>query len=877
MKLTQTVNRVFAATALAALLLVAFCSPAQSSDKAAKAASRITTRATQTVTNGILSVRYDDTNGIFSISTGASHPKPNQTVFFPVGSSFITLRDATSKIMWVNLSLNDVFAPSVPGLAGYTLQSMVNPSTTTTPLTNGFRTVYVVPNLEVTEDVVINGTTLTDTNVLHQVKVRNTGDAARAFGVRYMWDWQIAGNDASLFRPRSPDGTFSSTFANFDNPNFLLFEEVDDATTPTFSIFGSVGNLGLNPVPTVPDQLRYASWGSSDSSAWDFSNIGGNTDSSVVYYWGFNTPRDLAAGQSQTFAQYVTTQLSAIAVPTLRFSAPTYTVNESGPSATITILREGDTTGAASVQFATSNGTATAPGDYTSVTQTVSFAAGETSKTVSVPVANDGVAEGNETVGLTLSAPVGATLVTPTTSVLTITDNTPLSLTINDVTVTEGNTGTANAIFTVTLSAATATTVTVNYTTADGTATAPTDYTSATGTLTFAPGDTTKTITVPVKGDTLNEANETFFVNLTAPANATVTDAQGLGTIVNDESPPSLSINNIAVTEGNSGNTNATFTISLSSPSSQTVSVNAVPFSGSASSPADYTAGGATLTFAPGETSKTFSVPVVGDVVDEVDEIFYVVLSSPVNAPVTAGRGRGIGTIKDDDGAPVITIEEVSIGEGNSGLRTAVFRLRLSAPSGQLVKVTYSTSDGTTIGDSDYVTVKDKEIAFTTGQTVTLARVLINGDLLNEQNETFFVNLSNPIGASVIQKQVRGVILNDDRTPAFTVDDPIVTEGNFGQKNLAFTVSLSAPSGQSVSVNYTTSNGTARANSDYLGISGTLIFAPGESSKILNVPVLGDTVVEANEVLYMLLTGSTNSTIGRGRGVGTIVNDDRSN
>ncbi len=888
MKLKQVVNRVLFVTAFVFSMVVApYASAAENSVSLRNVArsdsrksavqqttkmARVSTRAVQTATNGILTLDYDDTSGLFTINTGANHPNPDETVFFPIGTSYITLRDATSKIMW----FNDDFGPSVPGLAGYTLESMLDHPTTTTALPTGFRTVYTLPNFEVTQDVIINGTTLADTNILQLVKVRNTSASERDFGLRYQWDWQIAGNDASLFRPRFPDGTFTSTFATFDNPVFNLFEEVDNVTTPTFSIFGTVANLGLNPPPTKPDQLRYASWSAASGSAWDFANTGSNRDSSVVYYWGFETPITLAPDASKEFAQYVTTQLSAIAQPTVRFSAPSYTVNENGTAATITILREGDVTAAGSVQFATSNGTANAPADYTAVTQTVNFAVGETTKTVSVPVVSDAVSEPNETVGLTLSAPVGASLTAPSTAVLTIVDTTPASLAINDVTVTEGNTGTTNATFTVTLTPATATNVTVNYATANGTATAPSDYTAINGTLTFFPGDVTKTITVKVNGDTAFEPNETFFVNLTASNNADLGDAQGQSTINNDEGPPQLSINNVTVTEGNTGTSNATFTVTLSPASAQTVTVNAIPFNGSARSPGDYTGGGATLTFAPGETSKAFNVPIVGDTLDEIDETFFVVLSSPVNAPIASGQGRGVGTIKDDDGAPLISIEEVSIGEGNVGLRTAVFRLRLSAPSGQLVKLHYSTSDGTAFGGEDYGIVSDKEIAFTTGQTVALARVLINGDLLNEPNETFYVNLSGAIGGIITQKQVRGVILNDDRAPALTIDNPRVTEGNFGTQNLAFTVTLSEPSGQRVTVNYATADGMARANSDYLGVSGTLTFAPGETSKTINVPVLGDTVVEGNETLYMLLSGSTNASIGQGRGIGTILNDDAS-
>ena len=136
----------------------------------------------------------------------------------------------------------------------------------------------------------------------------------------------------------------------------------------------------------------------------------------------------------------------------------------------------------------------------------------------------------------------------------------PSGLSINDVSITEGNSGTTNANFTVTLAPANNQTVTVNFTTANGTATAPGDYTATSGTLTFAPNETTKTISVPVKGDTLVEPDETFFVNLSGATVATISDAQGQGTIVNDDtnSPPTVS--NIAV----STNEDTTFTFSAS-------------------------------------------------------------------------------------------------------------------------------------------------------------------------------------------------------------------------------------------------------------------------------------------------------------------------
>ncbi len=573
-------------------------------------------------------------------------------------------------------------------------------------------------------------------------------------------------------------------------------------------------------------------------------------------------------------------------VPTLAV-ADAIDVNEGSVaapgSATFTVTLSAAATQAVTVNYGTANGTAIVGSDFINASGALSFAPGETTKTFVVNFIGDAVVEPNETFVVNLTQPTNATISDGQGQGRIVNDDvagTP-DLSINDVTVTEGNNGTTNATFTVTLSVTATQTVSVNYATADGTATAGSDYTTKNGTLTFAPGETSKTIVVSVIGDTVLEPNETFVVNLTQPTNANLADAQGQGTIVNDENVPQVSINNVTVTEGNAtqgtpGATNATFTITLSAPSSQTVSVSAIPFNGSARSPADYLSGGGLITFSPGQTTQTFSVPIIGDVLDETDEVFYVVLSAPVNTAVVPGRGRGIGTIKDDDASPFISIEGVNIGEGNSGLRTAVFRLRLSAPSGQLVKIAYSTGDDTATGNDDYIAVTNKEIAFTTGQTVALARVIINGDVKNEADETYFVNLSNPVGALLIGKQARGVILNDDRTPALTVNDASVTEGSFGQKMMSFTVSLSEASGQTVTVNYASSDGTARASSDYLGVGGTLSFAPGETSKTIDVPVLGDTVAEANETLYFLLTNAVKATLGRARGTGTILNDDAS-
>ncbi len=219
------------------------------------------------------------------------------------------------------------------------------------------------------------------------------------------------------------------------------------------------------------------------------------------------------------------------------------------------------------------------------------------------------------------------------------------------MTVTEGNSGSANAQFTVTLTPASSQTVTVNYATANSSATAGSDYTSTSGQLSFSAGATTRTISVPVLGDTLDEDNETFFVNLSGAVNATIATAQGLGTITDNDATPSLKINDVKLTEGNSGTKPFTFTVTLSAASGRTVTVNYATANDSATAgttgAADYIAASGTLTFNAGTTTRSITVSVRGDTTKEKDEKFLVNLTAASNATISDAKGEG--TIEDDD------------------------------------------------------------------------------------------------------------------------------------------------------------------------------------------------------------------------------------
>jgi uncharacterized repeat protein (TIGR01451 family) len=228
---------------------------------------------------------------------------------------------------------------------------------------------------------------------------------------------------------------------------------------------------------------------------------------------------------------------------------------------------------------------------------------------------------------------------------------------ISDVSVTEGNSGTTPAVFTVTLQPANATlTATVDFQTTNGTAISGSDFVATAGTLTFLGGETTKTITVPVIGDTTAEGNEFFFVQLSNVVNASFQDAVAVGNIIDDDlggppAPPSVRIGNLTFPEGNSGTFNVTFTATLSAASTSISRVRWQTQDGSATAGSDYNAASGELVFQPGDLTKTFTVAVNGDTNFEPDETFNIVITGTDNTSTPPGQAA-VGTIVNDDARP---------------------------------------------------------------------------------------------------------------------------------------------------------------------------------------------------------------------------------
>ncbi|OJW61547.1 MAG: hypothetical protein BGO57_12650 [Sphingomonadales bacterium 63-6] len=533
-----------------------------------------------------------------------------------------------------------------------------------------------------------------------------------------------------------------------------------------------------------------------------------------------------------------------------------------GGNLTFTVTRSGGTTSAASATYATVDGTAIAGSDYTAATGTVSFASGETTKTITVGTLDDALSEASETFTVVLSAPSSGTTIADGTATGTIDDNdaAPAEISIGNAAVTEGG----SLSFTVTRSGTMTTAVSVSYTTADGTATAGSDYTAASGTLSFAANEATKTITVATADDNYVESAETLSVTLSAPVGATLVAATGTGTINdNDSASVTFAISDASVTEGG----NLTFTVTKTGFTLSTINVNYTTADGTALAGSDYTAASGSISFNLAQSSRTITISTINDGVEEPTEQMSVILTSASGGTAITDY-TGVGTINDDDApvAPSFSIANTSVTEGG----TLNFTVTRSGATGAGSSVDFATSDGSAIAGSDY-TAASGSLVFAIGETSKLISVATIDDSTFEPGETVNVTLANPVGATITTGSAVGTINDNDAPPAqFSISNASATEGGA----LTFTVTRSGSTSGTASVSYATANGTAVAGSDYSAASGTVSFAAGETTRTITVNTINDTAVESAETLTVILSNPVGATISVGTGTGTINDND---
>ena len=575
----------------------------------------------------------------------------------------------------------------------------------------------------------------------------------------------------------------------------------------------------------------------------DLTGLTAGTSYSVIAY--ATNSEGTTEGSVQTFTT---------SDPTIQFATTSSSGLESVSSANIQVNLSTVSTKTITVDY-TVTGTATGGGtDYSLADGTLTINEGESSQNITIAsIVDDAIPEADETVIITLSSPVNASLGTNTVFTYTITENDQNNISIDDQTITESE-STQTMTFTVSLSSPSVGTTTVDYATSDGTAvvggTIP-DYVAASGTLTFNAGESSKTIDVTIGGDEQVELDETFNVTI---SNATgtainIADATGTGTISNDDQAV-VTLADVIVNEDD-GTASLSFTVNLAVDGGFTVDVSTSDNTATTAD-SDYTAViSQTITFdgtSQGEV-ETVTVSLGADTKVEADEIIDVTMSNLV--PVTVASGdiditdSGTITITNDDAAAV-TIANVS-GNEDDGAITVTATLDNAVAGGFTVEV--STADGTATSGVDYAAVTGETLTFTgtAGETQTFT-ITPTSDSDIEDDETLTVSMSN-LGATSLAVDITDgatITINNDDTAVLTIADVSGNEDD-GAIDIIVTLDVEVPGGFTVDIG--TTPGTARTDDqDYTAEVGRLTFAgtAGET-QIFNITPTADTKLEANE------------------------------
>jgi len=453
----------------------------------------------------------------------------------------------------------------------------------------------------------------------------------------------------------------------------------------------------------------------------------------------------------------------------IRFTSAGYAVNERDGWVLVSVERVGAATLAASVNYATANGTAlgalptdAVQKDYGIVSGTLTWRAGETGvRAFTVPITNDGVYEGNETFGVTLSAAVGAALASPSTATVTILDD-DVAPTISFGAATYSVLESAGSVVIPVMRSSSIGTATVVFTTEDGTPKAGADYTAKTLTLTFPAGVSTMNIPVAIINDAVSELDETFTVRLSNPTGA-ILGTPSVATV----SIVDLDDSNIrfwtAAQSINESEGSVTITVERSGSTARPASVNYATANGTAAAGVDYVAKSGTLSWAAFEGGpKRIVIPLLNDGLYHANKTFSVTLNGVVGAAIV-DPAKVTVTIIDDNPAPTIQFGSptYSVAEGSTTVSIPVTR---STTAGTAT-VSYATADGTAKDASDYV-AKTGTLSFGVGVSTANISISIVNDGEAEPGQTFTVGLSNPVGAVLGTPSVATVTINDnDATP----------------------------------------------------------------------------------------------------------------
>ncbi|OFX29031.1 MAG: hypothetical protein A2W92_05345, partial [Bacteroidetes bacterium GWA2_42_15] len=539
--------------------------------------------------------------------------------------------------------------------------------------------------------------------------------------------------------------------------------------------------------------------------------------------------------------------------PSVTLTSSKTSVSENNQSATITVALSAPSSQSTTVNLSVS-GTAISGTDYSIASSGITIPAGSSSGTAMLTSIQDAIDEEDETVIIDISSVTNGTENGTQQKTVTITDDDPVPAVAFNLTSSSGAESVGSANLQVDLSAASGLTVTIDYTVTGTASGSGTDYTLANGTLTFNAGETSKNITIAsIVDDLLDENNETVIVTLSNPVNVTIgTNAVHTYTINDNDPTPTVAFN-ITSSNGAESVSSANLQVDLSAASGLTVTVDYTVTGTASGSGTDYTLANGTLTFNAGETSKNITIAsIVDDLLDENNETVIVTLSNLVNVTIGTNTTHTY-TITDNDPTPTVAFNTTS-SNGTESVSSANLQVDLSAASGLTVTVDYTVT-GTASGSGTDYTLANGTLTFNAGETsknITIASIV--DDLLDENNETVIVTLSNPVNATIGTNTTHTYTITDnDPTPtvAFNITSSNGTE-SVSSSNLQ--VDLSAASGLTVTVDYTITGTASGSGTDYMLANGTLTFNAGETSKNITIAsIVDDLLDENNETVIVTL------------------------
>jgi len=702
--------------------------------------------------------------------------------------------------------------------------------------------------------------------------------------------------------------TYSSDYTNSGGEPCFNFSIIDDDTPPTISFnSGSSANSEAVSSASIPVSLS-ASWSSTITVNYTVTGTatGGGTDYTLAngmlsFSSGTTTlPIPISSIVDDNIHEGDETVILTLSSPTVATlgstTVHTYTITENETVPTLSIADISSLEGAfgvnsqpnvavtlshpssqsVSFQWQTQDGTATsADSDYSSDSGTLYILSGDTSINVSPVIFGDDSFENDENFSLVLSNATNATIA-DNTSIVTIQNDDALpSLSVSSLgAIVEGG-GNANVV--VALDTPAGVDVSFNYATSDGTASAGVEYSSTSGTATIVAGSPDVTIPVPLTDNSVDNADKTFTFTITNPVQATIGTSSETFTILDDDAV--VSIGDISVNETDS---TATFTVTVQGPmTASTLDVDYTTVDGSALAGSDYTTKSGTLNFASSQAipfnsaeTQTIVVNLSDDAIVEGSENFDISLSNIVSTgSAIMPDNTGTATITDNEGTPTIQFNAAS-SSGAESATSAALQVDLSGASASAVTVAYAVTGTATGGGTDY-TLADGTLTFnalSTSETITIASII--DDAIVEGSETVIVTLSSPSGASLGSNTAHTYTITDNDVLATTVSVSSAASVSEGAGTHSFTVSLSSVAASSLSVDYTTSNGTALAGSDYTSVSSTLNFATGEQTKTVSVTIIDDSDTEASESFSLTLSNPVNVTLGTSSASVSITDND---